>query len=100
MSKGMIRQNLRLYRSGMKQYRQPVAADVLCNITCHMLHVKRHVKFIPFTHTFQRRKPRIEVESNQDGSEQESLSEQERFMTWMEIIFTLRKNRWYVGHFL
>ena len=42
----------------------------------------------------RRRKPNIADESNHDDTEQESFSEQERFV-WTEITFTLRKNGGY-----
>ena len=57
-----------------------------------------------FAH-LRKRKPGIVDESNHDGSEQESFSEQEKFMR-TEITFTLRKNGgyrtsgWAVNHFL
>ena len=54
-----------------------------------MCHVK-HQKF-----ALLQRKPSVVDEGNHNGAEQESLSEQERFML-MEITFTLRKNEGYM----
>ena len=59
-----------------------------------MWRVKNPSKVCTFTENFallQRRKQSIADESNHSGTEQESFSEQQRFIR-MEIAFTLRKN--------
>ena len=55
---------------------------------CLILHATDYVCHRKFA--LLQRKPSIVDESNQDGAEQESFSEQERFVR-TEITFTLRK---------